>query len=483
MLASDPPAAPASPGALDGARPPTPAAEIEELRSMLEQFRNAPFFFEAMKQDYLEKFAPDDGLPEEERAVREMLLEEPRNVAVQLGYQKELFSKLKGSWLHHETLEKFLRRILDLNPQFSTSAEVAELEARVEGHKKQLRSKKRAADGLKAEVADLADRVVEGHGRLAAELEAVEETLAKIDNAEQALVDHEKVMEDERATNDATIADARALLAELTSVSDAIKSEADEWRAKIAAIEADNDRLNGEIADLKGARDRAFAEVDEAERIAMRKDLRLEEYGEWLKAQQPLLNNLLGVESTTVLPPSDLEIRFRPLPPNDDGTIFTLRVLVNEHSADRVVDVEVAGCPEGYDDILDRANEHVCAASTVVRGRRLEERLPLCVRDVIRRTRGWHAKGKELASLRASGRYDIAELDLRRVAVTFRNGSQFLLSTDADYPRGPGMIDLVEVRKADGKMDLPMLKELKGKMAELKIETITQALAELGLSR
>jgi hypothetical protein len=124
-----------------------------------------------------------------------------------------------------------------------------------------------------------------------------------------------------------------------------------------------------------------------------------------LKAQQPLLSSLLGVDSTTVLPPSDLEITFRPLPPLDDGTVFRIRVLVNETSADRVVDISAPGCPEQFEDILDAANSHICAGSTVVRGRRLEEKLPLAVRECVRRVRCWHARGCEVRALKAAGRW------------------------------------------------------------------------------
>lgn len=166
------------------------------------------------------------------------------------------------------------------------------------------------------------------------------------------------------------------------------------------------------------------------------------------------------MDSTTVLPPSDLEISFRPLPPLDDGTVFQLRVLVNETSADRVVDISSPTCPEPFEDILDAANSHICAASTVVRGRRLEERLPLAVRECVRRVRNWHAKGCEVRALKAAGRYDLAEQDLRKMAVTFRSGVQFVLTTHADYPKDGG-IELLEVRKADGKMDLPALKDYK----------------------
>lgn len=78
-----------------------------------------------------------------------------------------------------------------------------------------------------------------------------------------------------------TLSDAQTLLAELNTVSASLQAEIDEWKAKIAGITAQNEQLFDETAQLKVQKDRAFAEVDEAERVAMKKDLRLEEYGEW----------------------------------------------------------------------------------------------------------------------------------------------------------------------------------------------------------
>lgn len=78
-----------------------------------------------------------------------------------------------------------------------------------------------------------------------------------------------------------TISDAQTLVSELDTVAASIRSEIDEWKAKIASISAQNDSLFDEITKLKNQREKAFAEVDEAERLAMKKDLRLEEYGEW----------------------------------------------------------------------------------------------------------------------------------------------------------------------------------------------------------
>lgn len=66
--------------------------------SMIEQFRDSPFFFEDMKEDYLSRFASDENLGEEERATRELLLEEPRNVGVQLTFQKVGRGRMEEAW-------------------------------------------------------------------------------------------------------------------------------------------------------------------------------------------------------------------------------------------------------------------------------------------------------------------------------------------------------------------------------------------------
>ncbi len=77
-------------------------------------------------------------------------------------------------------------------------------------------------------------------------------------------------------------------------------------------------------------------------------------------------------------------------------------------------------------------------------------------RFVSKMSRGWLT----FSRIFNDARYDLSELDLRRLAVTFRSGVQFVVSTEPDYPKGGG-VELIEVRKADGKLDVQTFKELK----------------------
>ena len=115
--------------------------------------------------------------------------------------KQELFSKLKVSWLHHASQEKFLKNILALSPTFYTDEDVEDLSTRVSSHKEKLKEKKKFAKEVKEEVQTLAERVVEGHARLQTSIEEAEEALAQIDEAEKQIGDHEASVMEEKAAN------------------------------------------------------------------------------------------------------------------------------------------------------------------------------------------------------------------------------------------------------------------------------------------
>ena len=63
----------------------------------------------------------------EQLDIRALLLSQPRNVAAELKFHKELFSKLKFNYVEQESQEKFLKRVLEIPPLYVSPEEVKKL--------------------------------------------------------------------------------------------------------------------------------------------------------------------------------------------------------------------------------------------------------------------------------------------------------------------------------------------------------------------
>ena len=113
---------------------------------MSDQFKSTTFYFQLMKDSFISKYAdssnpalqdnqPKAGhgttFPDAERTeqldIRALLLSQPKNVAAELKFHKELFSKLKFNYVEQESQEKFLKRVLEIPPLYVSAEEVQKL--------------------------------------------------------------------------------------------------------------------------------------------------------------------------------------------------------------------------------------------------------------------------------------------------------------------------------------------------------------------
>lgn len=66
----------------------------------------------------------------------------PATLAADLTHYRELFSKLRFSYVEQVTKERFLRAVVAQQPEFATAAENVELEEALKGDKEALKQKK-----------------------------------------------------------------------------------------------------------------------------------------------------------------------------------------------------------------------------------------------------------------------------------------------------------------------------------------------------
>lgn len=76
----------------------------------------------------------------------------PAALTVDLAHYRDLFSKLRFSYLEQVTKERFLRAIVADPPEFADASENAELESKIAGDKEVLKGKKEEVRGMCAEL-------------------------------------------------------------------------------------------------------------------------------------------------------------------------------------------------------------------------------------------------------------------------------------------------------------------------------------------
>lgn len=86
----------------------------------------------------------------------------PAALQADLSHYKELFSKLRFSYLEQVTKEKFLRAITEDAPLVVEAGENEELEAKLVIAKEELRRSKREVEGILAELEGLSRRLADG---------------------------------------------------------------------------------------------------------------------------------------------------------------------------------------------------------------------------------------------------------------------------------------------------------------------------------
>ncbi|KAI1610197.1 hypothetical protein EDD37DRAFT_615844 [Exophiala viscosa] len=231
----------------------------------------------------------------------------PASLTVDLAHYKDLFSKLRFSYLEQVTKEKYLRSIVGDPPLVVSHDDNLALEQKLAVMKIDLKAKKTEVDALVVEIQEQArvlaaryDAVNDGMQvletvpteleRLQGEIEALKAEIMEKTGTEEGHTSNDPRMNMSLEATEMALAEQQAATAEIDAQIEALQRQ---MPGKVREVE----KVDRELADLERRR-------NESTRLAMdgrrRREMggrdEIEELGRWYRSSEAVLRGLLGVE-------------------------------------------------------------------------------------------------------------------------------------------------------------------------------------------
>lgn len=231
----------------------------------------------------------------------------PASLTADLAHYKDLFSKLRFSYLEQVTKEKYLRSIVGDPPLVVSHDDNLALEEKLAVMKTDLKAKKSEVDALVVEMQDQARILAEKYeavnkgmevleivpteiGRLRDEIEALKAEIAEKTGSENGPTSNDPRMNMGLEATERALEEQRARTAEIDAQIEALQRQ---MPGKLREVE----KVDRELAELEKRR-------NETTRLAMegrrRREMggrdEVEEMGRWYKSSEAVLRGLLGVE-------------------------------------------------------------------------------------------------------------------------------------------------------------------------------------------
>lgn len=226
----------------------------------------------------------------------------PASLEADLAHYKELFAKLRFSYVEQVTKEKFIRAIVGEPPLIVTPQENVELEKQNAAAKAQLKA-------LKMEVADTVEELESKGRELSKRYEAVQMETAtlrempdRIAGLEERIAElREQLQPGENPNLNLPLAKTLELVAEKKLQRHELERQLEQLRAQVPRKRKEMERLQTELQPLEVKRQNSLAAAKEARR---RKEQALggveddlEERGRWWRASEAALKQMLEIES------------------------------------------------------------------------------------------------------------------------------------------------------------------------------------------
>lgn len=226
----------------------------------------------------------------------------PASLEADLAHYKELFAKLRFSYVEQVTKEKFIRAIVGEPPLIVTPQENLELEKQNAKAKGQLKA-------LKMEVADMVEELERAGTGLSKKYEGLQmETVAlrdmpdKIAGLEERIAKlREQLQPGENPSLNLPLAKTLELVAEKKRQRHELDRQLEQLRSQVPRKRKEMERLQAELQPLEVKRKNIVAAAEEARR---RKEQALggveddlEERGRWWRASETALKQMLEIEN------------------------------------------------------------------------------------------------------------------------------------------------------------------------------------------
>jgi hypothetical protein len=226
----------------------------------------------------------------------------PASLAADLAHYRELFSKLRFSYVEHVTKEKFIRAIVGDPPVIVTPHENIALEKENLASKATLKAMKVEAAALVAEL--------EGKGRdLCRRYEGVKTQMihlgqlpAEIEGLEARIQELKSGMElpEGNPNLGLPLGQTREVIEERKAARCEVERELDQLRARVPRKRKERERLESEVQGLEAKRANSLAAAKEARRRKQNAlggvEDDLEERGRWWRASESVLKQALDIQ-------------------------------------------------------------------------------------------------------------------------------------------------------------------------------------------
>jgi chromosome segregation ATPase len=225
----------------------------------------------------------------------------PASLEADLAHYKELFAKLRFSYVEQVTKEKFIRAIVGEPPLIVTPQENIELEKQNVAAKAQLKA-------LKMEVADTVEELENKGRELSRKYEVVQMETAtlrempeRIASLEERIAElRQQLQPGENPSLNLPLAKTLELVAEKKLQRHDLERQLEQLRAQVPRKRKEMERLQTELQPLEVRRQNSLAAAREARR---RKEQALggveddlEERGRWWRASEAALKQMLEIE-------------------------------------------------------------------------------------------------------------------------------------------------------------------------------------------
>jgi len=230
----------------------------------------------------------------------------PQSLKADLAHYKDLFSKLRFSYLEQVTKEKYLRAIVGDPPLLVSHGDNLVLEEKLAVMKAELKGKKAEVDALVKEMENMAAELARKHDKVQTDMIILQKVPTEIANLrEQVNVLRSQLVERKGAGERSRDPRMNMSLDATNEALEAQQKRNQELDEQIEALQRqlparirECEKADRELEDLEAKRNESVRFAKEVRRIREEggRDI-LEEQGRWYRSSEVVLKGLLGVEA------------------------------------------------------------------------------------------------------------------------------------------------------------------------------------------
>lgn len=233
---------------------------------------------------------------------------DPLTLSADLAHYRDLFSKLRFSYLEQVSKEKYLRAIVGEPPLIATTADNAALEEKLVGLKSGLQGKKAGSEVVVRELEELARDIAVRYDRVNADVKLLESLPGEIEGLESEVEDlkrrlasyddgdgAEEVDVDPRM--DLSLEETECVLREQQQRNETLQSQISELEREMTVKLTECERAETELEEVEVRRNEITRSVRDMEARTRRggRDV-VEQRGRWLRSEEAVLREMLGLQ-------------------------------------------------------------------------------------------------------------------------------------------------------------------------------------------